>query len=926
MGSKPAILTQLAPGYRLERYELLCPIASGGMANVWAARLRGKHGFEKLVAIKTILPNLATDPRFRSMFLDEARISSGIEHPNVAQVLDMGEEGEILYLVMEFVDGDALSKVLRMVEQKKLAQPYGVVLRILADACGGLHAAHELRDKSGTVLRGVVHRDISPQNVMVSVTGAAKLIDFGIAKARDRLAQETVAGGLKGKINWMAPEQALGRAVDRRSDLWSVGAILYYVCNGAPPFDGGNELATLHALASGAEAAPIKAEIHPALRALVMRAITMKPDGRFATALELQSAIEASMDAAGLRTTQADVAGFLQAHLADRSAARRDAINYSMSAAFERERVADALGAVGTDMERTSADGLLKMHARVMAQAEADELSAPELAIPELAVEPVRSRTKSWGPDLRPPASAPARAAAPPLPPPVAGFMEPFGVPDLVVPPEPARLPKPARPPPKPPPAPRPLSAPPRAIASAAGSIMGVDEREAPSFLDPRALAAAARSRPDPGHAGAPQAGRGAPPPGVLALPARPFTPAFVATRTAPAGGARSLPAIAAAALVALMVAIVWFAAPGYARTRCIAAARAQGVTMTIDTVAVSFGSVRLAGVTLVSPEIPIKVSAAEVSLELRGLDPTALSANALEISASGDLDDVAAAVSKWRAGAGAEWGAGGRIKRVTLRNAHIVWSRVLGNDEVLGAETVDLELVRGATGIDDEVHLTSPRASLTTARGTFGPWRVDAERSPRAGRLRIGFDPLLPDGPSALFVRGDGGTASTVAIPRTPLARLGIPAAALGLTADDATQVEATIQVTRPLPARVSGEVSITAYDAKLAGAQNKQNIILFAQLAGDPTKPLELMAGTLSFGPLKATAEGALTLYERGFGVDLRWTVAPVPCGVLLNKVSQKQASASGLLGFDTRHPDRATFTLTSQSTCGVVIFPSQ
>ena len=163
------------------------------MASVWIARHTGKHGFEKFVAIKTVLPKFAADARFQQMFQDEARIASRIEHANVAQILDVGEQHDITYLVMEYVDGESLSTVHRTLVKKGGLVPPGVVLRVMADVCGGLHAAHELREDDGPLL-GVVHRDVSPQNVLVSTKGIAKLIDFGIAKARDRIAGDTNAG------------------------------------------------------------------------------------------------------------------------------------------------------------------------------------------------------------------------------------------------------------------------------------------------------------------------------------------------------------------------------------------------------------------------------------------------------------------------------------------------------------------------------------------------------------------------------------------------------------------------------------------------------------------------------------------------------------------------------------------------------------
>jgi serine/threonine-protein kinase len=329
--------TPIAPGYRLDRYELLCPIAEGGMASVWIARLLGKHGFEKLVAIKTILPKFAGDEMFQRMFLDEARIASGIEHNNVAQVLDLGDERGVLYLVMEWVDGDSLLRLHRAVERKGLKIPYGVLLRILADACAGLHAAHELRGRDGQE-QGVVHRDVSPQNILVAMKGVAKVIDFGIAKARDRVAGETSSGLLKGKVQYMAPEQALGGAVDRRADIWAIGVVLYHLVSGRLPFDAPNQLATLNLLSARRPPLPLPPGVPRSVRAIVQKALSFDPAGRYATALELQHALEQAMAEAGSATT-ADVAAFVAEHLADRAQTRRNTLDVALAEAAERSRV-----------------------------------------------------------------------------------------------------------------------------------------------------------------------------------------------------------------------------------------------------------------------------------------------------------------------------------------------------------------------------------------------------------------------------------------------------------------------------------------------------------------------------------------------------------------------------------------------------------
>ncbi|HEX7602243.1 MAG TPA: serine/threonine-protein kinase, partial [Polyangiaceae bacterium] len=331
-------LPSLMPGLRLDRYELLALIAEGGMGQVWLARLAGKHGFEKLVAVKTLLPKFAADPKFQTMFLDEARIASGIEHSNVAQILDLGEQNDVLYLVMELVDGDALSKLSRVLTKANLEFPIAIGLRIIADTCAGIHVAHELRGQDGREA-GIVHRDISPQNILVTTTGVAKLIDFGIAKARDRFAGETGEGLLKGKIHYMAPEQALGRRVDRRADVFALGAILYQLFAGRPAYDGESQLATLHMLTSGRPPLPLPARVPKPVGDVVRKALASAPEDRFGGGQAMQRAINKAMADAGLSADTTDVAAFAGTHLAERTQKRRNAVELALKAAAERASV-----------------------------------------------------------------------------------------------------------------------------------------------------------------------------------------------------------------------------------------------------------------------------------------------------------------------------------------------------------------------------------------------------------------------------------------------------------------------------------------------------------------------------------------------------------------------------------------------------------
>jgi len=329
----------LAPGFRLDRYELLCPIAQGGMAEVWTARQRGKHGFERLVAVKTILPKFADDERFQRMFLDEAHVSSRIEHPNVAQILDVGEQEDITYLVMEYVDGDALSTLHRAAQSRGASIPHGMLLRLMVEVCGGLHAAHELRMADGQHA-GVVHRDVSPHNILVNTKGAAKLIDFGLAKARDRIADETSAGTVKGKLRYMAPEQVLGPTIDRRADVWAVGATLYHLLSGEPPYEAETDVEVVRALMSRRPPRPLGRGVHPAVEAVVMRSLAWRPEERFANAHDFQRALEQAIRTSGLEASAAHVASFLAQHMGDRSRQRQDAIALAMREAAERDEAA----------------------------------------------------------------------------------------------------------------------------------------------------------------------------------------------------------------------------------------------------------------------------------------------------------------------------------------------------------------------------------------------------------------------------------------------------------------------------------------------------------------------------------------------------------------------------------------------------------
>ncbi len=311
---EPSNYGALRSGTRLGRYELLVPIARGGMARVWAARLHGQRGFQKLVAVKVILPHLAEEPEFERMFLDEARIAACVHHPNVCEIYELGEENNVLYLAMEWVSGDSLARVLRAGGTTEAIDPR-VAARVLADVCAGVHAAHELTDDDGRAL-GVVHRDLSPHNILITADGTAKVCDFGVAKALGQLHDATNVGQLKGKLAYMAPEQVTGATVDRRSDVFSLGCVLYEATTGQRPFRGEGEHQMMHAVLKGEVALPTSL-MHgypPALETIVMRALAPQPILRFATAERMRLALEEFL-ARGQLVTQSNVAQVMRARI-----------------------------------------------------------------------------------------------------------------------------------------------------------------------------------------------------------------------------------------------------------------------------------------------------------------------------------------------------------------------------------------------------------------------------------------------------------------------------------------------------------------------------------------------------------------------------------------------------------------------------------
>ena len=354
------------PKNRLDRYELIGEIATGGMAVVYLARIAGLGGFQRFVAIKRLHTHLAQEQEFVEMFLDEARLAAGIHNPHVVPILEVGGGGENgYYLVMEYIEGDTLARVATRAAGRATSEiaratgthanaqrprrapasmptggpaiPRPVTVRILLDSLAGLHAAHELTDPHGNPLQ-IVHRDISPQNILVGVDGSARITDFGVARAAARLST-TRSDTVKGKLAYLSPEQARGETCDRRTDLFAMGIILWEMLCGRRLFRGETDHETLARVMTGPIPPPssIVPGMHTAFDAVVLRALARDLHQRFTTGAEMADALEraaseaASIGAEGGVAAPRDVAAFMNTVLGQEIAAQRESVRVWLS-------------------------------------------------------------------------------------------------------------------------------------------------------------------------------------------------------------------------------------------------------------------------------------------------------------------------------------------------------------------------------------------------------------------------------------------------------------------------------------------------------------------------------------------------------------------------------------------------------------------
>jgi len=293
-------------------YRLLQRVAIGGMAEVFKAKRSGVEGFEKVVAVKRILPHLSDNKEFVDMFVDEAKMVAGLTHPNIVQIFDLGRIDKSYYIAMEYVQGRDLRSILRRARERGTRLPLDLCALVASRVCSALEYAHRKKDDRGQPMM-TVHRDISPQNILISFEGDVKLTDFGIAKAASK-ATVTEAGALRGKLLYMSPEQAWGKPMDRRSDLFSLGIVFYEMVTEHKPFLGSSEVSILETVRECKVAPPrsLNGEIPPALERVVMKALERDPERRYQDAAEMYRDLEAAMHETPPPATAVTLARFME--------------------------------------------------------------------------------------------------------------------------------------------------------------------------------------------------------------------------------------------------------------------------------------------------------------------------------------------------------------------------------------------------------------------------------------------------------------------------------------------------------------------------------------------------------------------------------------------------------------------------------------
>jgi serine/threonine-protein kinase len=875
----------LATPLQIGRYVLHGEIAAGGMAAVHYGRLVGASGFTKTVAIKRLHRQLAQQENFRKMILEEGRLAARIRHPNVVPPLDVLAEGGELLLVMEYVHGESLSRLSRAAWAAGERVPLPVGAAILSNVLHGLHAAHEAKDEAGLPL-SIVHRDISPQNIIVGVDGIARVIDFGIAKAVTS-EEMTALGTIKGKVPYLAPEQLEGEPATKRTDLYAAAVVFWEVLAGRRLFTGEDDGEVLRKIMSMEVPPP---SLHNPLVAgtvddVVLRAIARDPKDRYGSAREMALALE---EAVHLAT--ATVVGAWTERLAATTLAER------------AERIREVEGTPSIAAERAAPPATVRLDAPAVAQ------SRPTRPPPPLPAAASRGSAS-----VPPPAAIPAPPAK--------------NAPRISIPPS-SRKPQLSAPP-EPPPAPPPASS----RASAPLARLRAESRPA---MEPRTVIYEPPPMPEPDFiegvralavdAPAPtqRAPLAPPPAGALRkpdvlIPNVAWLPPPAAKPKATLGSMfkRFLRYLAAFLVLALIVA--WMFAPAIARAWIVTGAASRGIVVTIDRVDVSRKGIRLSDLRAESADLPgASLRAGTLVIGLRWLVPDQISLDDAELDFDGSYSKVAAQLEQFRVKHGitiAETLPG--IRKIEVTSGRVDWKNVIGTGTSALVENITADVTKNPIrAFGDDYHLSAPLFTMKLADAPAGPWQLDVDRQGILVRSKLSFDPSGSSTAAITRTAGDDGSVTVLfAIPPTSLADLHIPAAVLGGAGTSRTRVD------------VHGELTIIAIQQTTTRAGDASAPAASASAA--PSSSAARSDGGAG-GPLVAppvvvsrTASGHLVL--AAFGITVFPGGPPVDVSLDLPMADSDPAVAlpvTGTLGFAANDPTGgATKTAATASVSGTL-----
>lgn len=759
------------------------------MASVHYGRLVGTGGFAKTVAIKRLHRSLATTDSFRKMILEEGRLAARVRHPNVVPPLDVLAEGGELLLVMEYVHGESLSRLMRASRDANERVPLPVGAAILSNVLHGLHAAHEACDEAGKPL-DIVHRDVSPQNIIVGADGVARVIDFGIAKAVTS-EEMTSAGTIKGKVPYLSPEQLDGEPATKRTDIYAAAVVFWEVLTGRRLF-GGNDDGEILRNIMAMEVKPPSAYnplVAGTVDDVVLKAISRDPKKRYATAREMALALESAVHLATSTVVGAWTEKLAAEVLAERAA-----------------RIREVEGASSPGEEEPKPGGTVRI-SEVQA---AMPKSRPPPARPSMPP-PLPAAASRPPPSLRQPTPAMPVGPAIPAPP-------PRGAPRITIPPAPAsgsvRNSIPPSSSPRAAPSPAPVKAHP-APGARASSPPVRPPMASHAVMEPRTVIYEPPPMPEPEFIeGVRPISRDAPPPSSNRGPGSALAPPAAGVLRQPAMEIRNVDWLAPreqkpppgsafkrflrylAAFLVLTLITAWMFAPAIARAWIVTGAAARGINLTIDRVDVSRRAIRLSDVRAESAEVPgVTMRTGTIVIGLRWLVPESLSFDDGELALDGSYATVAGLLDRYRVKHGAEvTQVLGGMQKIEVTSGRVDWKNLIGTGTSALVENITLDVSKNSIrALGDDYHLSAPLFTMRLAGAPAGPWQLDVDRQGILVRSVIRFDPSGTYPATASRTVGDDGSLSiALNIPPTSLSDLHLPAAVFGGVATDKTRLEA--------------------------------------------------------------------------------------------------------------------------------------